>query len=54
MHLKLTDAQFTADISPLLATGHSWNINGAADLVSTELIKRLSGEPWKGASQTTE
>jgi predicted nucleotidyltransferase component of viral defense system len=54
MHLKLSDPQFTADISPLLATGHSWEINSAADLVSAELIERLSGEPWKGASQGTE
>ncbi|MCR6734082.1 MAG: nucleotidyl transferase AbiEii/AbiGii toxin family protein [Afipia sp.] len=54
MHLKLSDPQFTADISPLLATGHSWDINSAADVVSAELIERLSGEPWKGASQATE
>jgi predicted nucleotidyltransferase component of viral defense system len=40
MHQKLTDAQFTADISPLLASGHSWDINSAADMVSTKLIER--------------
>jgi predicted nucleotidyltransferase component of viral defense system len=51
MHQKLTDAQFTADISPLLASGHSWDINSAADMVSTELIERLPGEPWRGAQQ---
>jgi predicted nucleotidyltransferase component of viral defense system len=49
MHQKLTDAQFTADISPLLASGHSWDISSAADVVSTELIERLPGEPWRGA-----
>lgn len=50
MHQKLTDPQFTADISPLLATGYSWDLRAAADAVGAALIERLAGEPWKGAS----
>lgn len=50
MHQKLIDPQFTADISPLLATGYSWDLRAAADAVGAALIERLAGEPWKGAS----
>ena len=45
---KLDDPQFTADISPLLATGFSWDIEKAAQLVSSRLIAPLPGDPWKG------
>ena len=45
---KLEDPQFTADISPLLATGFSWDIEKAAQLVSSRLIALLTGDPWKG------
>ena len=48
MHQKLTDPQFTADISPLLANGYSWDMGKAAEAVSTTLIQRLAGDPWKG------
>ena len=41
---KLSDPQFTADISPLLATGRSWDITEAAETVTVALIQRLSGE----------
>ncbi len=45
---KLADAEFAADIGPLLATGFEWNIEKAAPIVSSSLIERLLGEPWKG------
>ena len=45
---KLQDPQFAADISPLLATGFSWDIEKAASLVSSRLISLLPGDPWKG------
>jgi predicted nucleotidyltransferase component of viral defense system len=48
MHQKLRDAQFAADISPLLATGYSWDIKAAAEAVSAELIRQLPGDPWSG------
>lgn len=49
MHLKSVDPQFTADIGPLLASGHAWDFGGAAARVQEALIERLPGEPWKGA-----
>jgi hypothetical protein len=51
MHEKLIDPLFTADISPLLASGHSWDIKSAAEIIGTQLIQRLPGEPWRGAPQ---
>lgn len=45
---KLRDPEFAADISPLLATGFAWNLEAAAPLVSSRLIERLPGDPWKG------
>jgi len=50
LHQKLTDSQFTADISPLLASGASWDMKKAAEAVSAALIQRLPGEPWKGSA----
>jgi hypothetical protein len=48
MRQKRTDPQFTADISPLLAKGYSWDLIAAAALVQSALIERLPGEPWRG------
>jgi len=45
---KLRDRQFTADIGPLLAPGYDWNMEEAVTTVSSRLIGRLPGEPWKG------
>ncbi|PJG51415.1 nucleotidyl transferase AbiEii/AbiGii toxin family protein [Bradyrhizobium forestalis] len=50
MHQKMTDAQFTADISPLLATGYSWDINQASDEIAAALIEKLPGDPWRGGT----
>jgi predicted nucleotidyltransferase component of viral defense system len=46
---KLHDSEFTADISPLLSAGFAWDIKTAAPIVSSRLIERLPGDPWKGA-----
>lgn len=46
--LKLKDRQFAADIGPLLAANYAWDMQAAAEIVSTNLIARLPGEPWKG------
>ncbi len=46
---KKTDALFTADMTPLLARGQTWNFDTAFERVWKELGGRLPGEPWKGA-----
>ncbi len=46
---KKADAVFTADITPLLASGQSWSFDKALELVWRELVGRLPGDPWKGA-----
>lgn len=48
MAAKLCDRMFAADIGPLLASGYDWNLEHAARTVSSRLIARLPGEPWKG------
>jgi predicted nucleotidyltransferase component of viral defense system len=48
MHDKMSDPQFTADISPLLAAGFSWDMVSAADTIDKTLIRLLTGDPWKG------
>lgn len=48
MNAKLRDRLFTADIGPLLAPGHAWDITSAAARVGSHLIERLPGEPWQG------
>ena len=47
---KLRHPQFAADIGPLLAAGHAWDMPRAAAEVSAQLIALLPGEPWKGES----
>ncbi len=44
---KLTDPRFTADIGPLLAPGHEWRLEDAANRVGEGLVSRLPGEPWR-------
>ncbi len=46
---KLQDPQFATDIGPLLAAGFIWDMKAAAQIVSSRLIERLPGEPWKHA-----
>ncbi len=38
---KLLDPQFNADITPLLAEGYGWDIGSAAEIVRSELLRRL-------------
>jgi len=47
MDAKLCDHQFTGDIKPLLAAGVEWEVRQAADLIYTQLLSRLPGEPWQ-------
>lgn len=46
---KKADKVFTADLTPLLARGETWNFDAAYDRVWRELVGRLPGEPWKGS-----
>lgn len=45
---KMHDPAFLADISPLLATDYEWNPEAEVSVVSSRLIERLPGDPWKG------
>ncbi len=45
---KLTSPMFTADMQPLLASGYEWNAQETAAIVSSQLVARLPGDPWKG------
>ena len=45
---KLRAPQFIADLTPLLATGFSWEIQEDAEAVSSRLIELLPGDPWRG------
>ena len=47
---KLHEPQFLADITPLLATGFSWDMQADAEEVLSRLIRLLPGEPWKSNS----
>lgn len=46
--LKMQDPAFLADISPLLAADYKWNPEAAETMVSSALVERLLGDPWKG------
>lgn len=45
---KRTDELFSADLTPLLASGQRWSFDEAFEVVSRELVGRLPGDPWKG------
>jgi predicted nucleotidyltransferase component of viral defense system len=45
---KRSDEGFTADMTPLLASGRSWDFDAAYEAVWRELVARLPGEAWKG------
>jgi predicted nucleotidyltransferase component of viral defense system len=49
--LKMRDRAFLADLSPLLASGESWDPGSAEALVSQRLVALLPGDPWKGEEQ---
>jgi predicted nucleotidyltransferase component of viral defense system len=44
---KLHNAQFIADMGPLLATSYNYYPDKAAELVSKRLVALLPGDPWK-------
>ncbi|MCY4226694.1 MAG: nucleotidyl transferase AbiEii/AbiGii toxin family protein [Gammaproteobacteria bacterium] len=44
---KVDNAQFNADMSPLIRIGFEWRLAEAARIVSKQLISLLPGEPWK-------
>lgn len=44
---KLGDELFIADITPLLRQGIAWDVQRAAEVVSSQLLTRLPGQPWK-------
>lgn len=48
LHAKKSDPVFTADMTPLLATGQTWTFDDAYELVLRKLIERLPGAPWQG------
>jgi predicted nucleotidyltransferase component of viral defense system len=47
---KLDDPAFLADISPLLSDAYKWDPTADAPIVSSQLIERLPGEPWRGTA----
>jgi predicted nucleotidyltransferase component of viral defense system len=47
---KMQDDAFLKDVEPLLPTDVTYQAETAYHLVSSRLIARLSGEPWKGAT----
>ena len=49
--LKMRDAEFLAGLSPLLASGETWDPVAAEALVSTRLVTLLPGDPWRGEAR---
>jgi predicted nucleotidyltransferase component of viral defense system len=47
---KMQDDAFLEDVEPLLPTGVTYQAETAYHLVSSRLIARLPGKPWKGAA----
>ncbi len=45
---KRSDKVFSADMTPLLASGQNWSFDEAFDRVWRELISKLPGAPWNG------
>ncbi|MAE71132.1 MAG: hypothetical protein CME06_11785 [Gemmatimonadetes bacterium] len=50
MAAKLDDALFVDDIAPLLRPDLEYDTGRAWDVVHESLVRRLPGEPWKGAA----
>ena len=48
--LKMQDTAFLADISPLLSADYTWDPEAEAPVVSSQLLERLPGDPWKGGA----
>jgi len=48
LHEKASRADFRGDMDALLRAGVTWNFDAALQVVLSELIAKLPGEPWKG------
>jgi len=48
LHEKASDADFRADIDPLLRAGIPWDFDEALGIVRARIIDGLPGDPWKG------
>jgi hypothetical protein len=44
---KFRNAQFMAEIGPLLAASYKYDRDKAAEVVLNRLVALLPGEPWK-------
>jgi len=53
LHEKQSNPKFRSDVEPLLMQGAAWDCDAAAALVSSSLLARLPGEPWKGSGPDT-
>ncbi len=47
--LTMEDPDFLADISALRSADYTWDPAAEAPIVSSQLIERLPGDPWKGS-----
>lgn len=48
LHEKSGRKDFRSDMDPLLRHGLSWDFDEALEVVLTEIITKLPGDPWKG------
>lgn len=48
LHEKSERKDFRSDMDPLLRHGLSWDFDEALEVVLTEIITKLPGDPWKG------
>jgi len=49
--LKLEDADFAADVSPLLIAGTVFDFREAAHYLMNQLFPLMPGEPWQGKAK---
>ena len=48
LHEKAGRKDFRSDMAPLLRHGLTWDFDEALEVVLTEIITKLPGDPWKG------
>ncbi|MCE2928081.1 MAG: nucleotidyl transferase AbiEii/AbiGii toxin family protein [Candidatus Caenarcaniphilales bacterium] len=46
--LKREHQEFNMDMEPLLAIGTKWDFDKAFEMIMTQLMPKLKGDPWKG------
>ena len=49
---KLEDSSFIEDIGPLLIAGSPFDFRKVAELLMTQLLPLIPGEPWQGRSRS--